>query len=140
MGAASNDISKLLLRVTVGGLMIFHGISKIIHGIGWLGPVVTGTGLPEFVKWGIYLGEVVGPILLILGFQTRIGALLVIADMLFALIVVHGHQIFTLGPAGGWAVELPAFYLLAALAVFFAGPGSYSIAKSEWPAWGQNTL
>ena len=135
MGVPTNDISKLILRVTVGGLMLFHGIAKIIYGIGWLGPVVSGAGLPEFVKWGVFLGEVVGPILLILGVRARIGALLVIADMLFALIVVHRHQVFTLGPAGGWAVELPAFYLLAALVVFFAGPGRFSIAKSEWPAW-----
>ncbi len=138
MEIATNDISKLILRLTVGGLMIFHGVSKIIHGISWLGPVVTGAGLPEFVKWGVYLGEVVGPILLILGFRSRVGALLVIADMLFALIVVHGHQILTLGPAGGWAVELPMLYLLAALAVFFAGPGKYRVATSEWPGWDRN--
>jgi putative oxidoreductase len=140
MGTLSDDIAKLVLRITVGGLMLFHGIAKIMSGIGWLGSVVGGAGLPEFVKWGVYLGEVVGPILLILGFQARIGALLVMADMLFALILVHSHQILTLGPAGGWAVELPMFFFLAALAVFFAGPGKYSVAKSEWPAWNQSLL
>ena len=89
MQKASGDISKLILRLTVGGLMIFHGISKIINGIPWLGAVVTGAGLPEFVKYGVYLGEIVGPLFLILGYKTRIGALLVAVDMLFALFLAH---------------------------------------------------
>lgn len=137
MEKTSNDIAKLLLRITVGGLMMFHGISKLINGIPWLGPVVTGAGLPEFVKYGVFVGEVVGPLLLILGYRTRIGALLVGADMLFALFLAHRHQIFLIGQAGGWAIELPAFYLLASLAVFFAGGGRFSLGRgSDWPKWG----
>ena len=130
----SDNLAKLLLRLTVGGLMIFHGISKILHGVEWMGPLVSGVGLPEFVKYGAYLGEGLGPALLILGYRTRIGALLVMADMLMAIVLVHRHQIFSLGPAGGWAIELPALYLLAALAVFFAGPGKYSIGGGK--TWG----
>jgi putative oxidoreductase len=127
MGKASNDISKLILRLTVGGLMMFHGISKLIHGIPWMGPVVTGVGLPEFVKYGVYIGEIVGPILLILGYRVRIGALLVVADMLFALFLAHRQQVFSLSQAGGWAIELPAFYLLASVALFFGGAGKFSV-------------
>ena len=137
MGKSSNDIAKLLLRLTVGGLMMFHGISKLINGIPWLGGVVTGAGLPEFVKYGVYLGEVVGPLLLIFGYQARIGALLVLADMVFALFLAHKQQIFSLNQGGGWAIELPAFYLLASLALFFAGAGRFKLGKgSDWPKWG----
>lgn len=131
MGAASNDLSKLILRLTVGGLMIFHGLSKLAHGISWLGPAVASAGLPEFVMYGVYLGEIVGPILLILGYRTRIGAILVILDMVFALFIAHRHQIFTIGPGGGWAVELPMFFLLAGLAVLFAGPGKFSVGGAS---------
>jgi putative oxidoreductase len=137
MGKVSNDIAKLVLRLTVGGLMIFHGMAKVIHGIPWLGAVVTGAGLPEFVKYGVYLGEVVGPLLLISGYRARIGALLVVVDMLFALCLGHRQQIFSIAEGGGWAIELPAFYLFAALAVFFAGAGRYSLGRgSDWPKWG----
>jgi putative oxidoreductase len=137
MEKASNDIAKLLLRVTVGGLMIFHGISKLTNGIPWLAGAVTGAGLPEFVKYGVYLGEVVGPLLLISGYQTRIGALLVVVDMLFAVFLAHRQQIFSLNQGGGWAIELPAFYLLISLAVFFAGAGRFKVGKgSDWPKWG----
>ncbi len=137
MGKSSGDIAKLLLRLAVGGLMIFHGISKILHGIPWLGGVVTGAGLPEFVQYGVYVGEVVGPLFVIFGYRTRIGALLVAADMVFALFLAHRHQVFTLNQGGGWAIELPVFYLLASLALFFAGGGRFSVAKgSDWPKWG----
>jgi putative oxidoreductase len=131
----SDNLAKLLLRLAVGGLMIFHGIAKLVHGIEWLGPVVTGNGLPEFVKYGVYLGEVLGPAMVILGYRTRIGALLVVADMLFAIGLVHRHLLLSIGQGGGWAIELPAFYLIAALAVFFAGPGSYSVSGGG-KAWG----
>jgi len=131
MGAASNDLSKLILRLTVGGLMIFHGLSKLAHGIAWLGPAVSSAGLPEFVMYGVYLGEIVGPILLILGYRTRVGAILVILDMVFALYIAHRHQIFSMGPGGGWAVELPMFFLLGGLAVLFAGPGRYSVGGAS---------
>ncbi len=131
MGSGSTDFTKLLLRLTVGGLMIFHGISKIAHGIDWLGPAAASAGLPEFVKYGVYLGEVIGPILLILGYHTRIGALLVAADMVFAIFIAHRHQLFSVGPGGGWAVELPVFYLLSSVAVFFLGGGKYSVGGSS---------
>ncbi len=137
MGKLSGDIAKLILRLTVGGLMIFHGAAKLIHGISFLGPAVTAAGLPEFVKYGVYFGEILGPLLLIFGYRARIGALLVVADMLFALFLVHRAQIFTLNQGGGLAIELPALYLLASLAVFFAGPGRFSFGKSsDWPKWG----
>lgn len=117
--------------------MIFHGIAKIVHGISWLGPAVTGAGLPEFVKYGVYLGEVVGPLLLISGYQARIGAFLVAADMVFALSLVHRLQIFTLNQGGGWAIELPAFYLLASVAIFFLGAGKFKLGKgADWPNLG----
>ncbi len=131
MGSMSNDAAKLILRLAVGGMMVLHGISKIAHGIDWLGPAAAAAGLPEFVKYGVYLGEIIGPILLILGYHTRIGALLVVADMVFALFIAHRHQIFALGSAGGWAVELPAFYLFTGLAIFFLGGGKYSIGGSN---------
>ncbi|HTY00097.1 MAG TPA: DoxX family protein [Bacteroidota bacterium] len=130
MGTVSTDVAKLLLRLTVGGLMIFHGISKIAHGISWLGPAVTGAGLPEFIQYGVYLGEIVGPVLLILGYHTRVGALLVIADMVFALFIAHRHQIFSLNAGGGWAIELPAFFLLAGVVVLLLGGGRFSVGGS----------
>jgi len=135
MPKSSDDLAKLLLRLTVGGLMLFHGIAKLAHGIAWMGPLLAAHGLPEFIQYGVILGEVVAPVLLVLGYRTRISALVVAFDMVIAFALVHSHQVFTLGPSGGWAIELPAFYFLASLVIFFAGPGKYSVAGGQ-RTWG----
>ncbi|HUI72785.1 MAG TPA: DoxX family membrane protein, partial [Spirochaetia bacterium] len=53
------DTGKLILRLTTAGLILFHGISKIIHGITMIGGAVTAYHLPGFVAYGVYAGEVV---------------------------------------------------------------------------------
>ena len=44
-----------------------------------------------------------------------------------ALLLVHTSQFFTLNNTGGWALELQAMYLGAALAVALLGAGRYSL-------------
>lgn len=131
----SEDLGKLVLRLGVGFVLVLHGIFKLHSGIDWLKGPLAQVGLPGFVAYGVYIGEVVGPIMLILGFRARIGAALVVINMAFALMLAHRAQIFTINPAGGgWAVELPALVLLGALAVFFLGGGKYGI-KGGKHAW-----
>ncbi len=57
-------------------------------------------GLPGFLAYGVYLGEVVGPVLVIIGLYTRIGAFLVIGNMLVALALAHSQELFSLGSMG----------------------------------------
>jgi len=45
------DIAKLLLRLSVGILMLFHGIHKMIHGIGGIKSLTVNAGLPEFFAY-----------------------------------------------------------------------------------------
>jgi putative oxidoreductase len=61
--------------------------------------------------------------MVIIGFYSRLGALLIIGNMIFALVLAHRSQMFTLSSTGGWALELQAFYLFSALAVLFLGSG-----------------
>lgn len=58
------DLAKLLLRLSTGGLMMFHGIHKIIHGIGGIKGMVVNAGLPEIMAYGVYVGELITPLLL----------------------------------------------------------------------------
>lgn len=126
----SDNAGKLILRLTVGGLILFHGVAKILHPAGAMG-MITGQlaamGMPAFIAYGVYIGEVLAPLLLILGIFSRIGGLLVVANMIFALVLVHSSQIFTLGKQGGWALELQGFYLFCGLAVFFLGSGRFAV-------------
>ena len=119
---------KFVLRVALGVVMLLHGISKLKGGIDPITGMVTGHGLPAVLAYGVYAGEVLGPILLIVGFYARLGAALVAANMLFALFLAHRADVFALNPqSGGWAIELQALMLFSAIAVMLLGPGKPSI-------------
>jgi putative oxidoreductase len=123
------DFGKLVLRLALGLLVLLHGVAKIKGGIGFLTPMVTGLGLPPWFAYGVYVGEVLGPILVILGLFTRVGAFFIFANMLFALVLVHRPELFTMGKQGGYALELQAMYLFTAFGLMFMTPGRYSISK-----------
>src|SRR3982074_1446079 len=116
------DSGKLILRLTLGLLILLHGISKIRGGIGFLTPMVQGIGLPPWVSYGVYLGEVLGPIMVVLGLFARTGAFLIFANMIFAPIRGLRTQLFTLGKEGGWALELQAMFMFTALALVLMNP------------------
>ena len=121
------DIGKLLLRLVLGILILFHGMDKMLHGIGAIQGMVTGAGLPGFLAYGVYVGEVIAPVLLIAGFHARIGAALIAINMVVAILLVHTGDLLHLSPHGGWRLELQGMYLVTALALACLGPGRYSL-------------
>jgi len=127
----NDDLGKLILRLTLGGLILFHGVAKLGNpgSLDFIGGQLTQHGLPGFIAYGVFIGEVIAPLLLIGGLYTRIGALLVVANMLFAIGLVHMHQLFTLGKQGGWALELQGFFLLSAVVVALLGSGRFAIRR-----------
>jgi putative oxidoreductase len=125
-----NDaLGKLLVRLTVGVLMLFHGIAKILHpgSLEFIGSSLAGAGLPSFIAYGVYVGEIIAPLMIIAGFHARIGGLIVVINMIFAILLAHAGDIFSLTEHGGWAIELQAFYLLGGLAVVLLGSGRFAI-------------
>ena len=127
MTRTNADLGRLLLRVTLGVCMLFHGIGKLQGGIDGIAQGLNGIGLPGFIAYGVYLGEVVGPLLLILGWYSRVGAGLIAINMVFAIAIAHRAEVFKLSEHGGWAIELQAIYLMAAVALALMGPGRYSL-------------
>ena len=124
-----NDaLGKLLLRLTVAVLMLFHGIAKIIHpgSLEFIGSSLSGIGLPAALAYGVYVGEVVAPLMLISGFHARIGGLIIVVNMLFAIFLAHTGDMFSLTQHGGWAIELQVFYLLGGLAIMLLGSGKFA--------------
>jgi len=121
------DAGILILRVCLGILILFHGVSKILHGIGPIEGMVTGTGLPGWLAYGVYLGEVLGPALLVTGFHARIGAGLIAINMVIAILLAHTGDLVSLSPHGGWRLELQGMYLFTALALVCLGPGRFSL-------------
>jgi putative oxidoreductase len=124
-----DDAGKFLLRITLGVLLLLHGIAKIKGGVSGIEGMVTGAGMPGFLAWGAYIGEALAPLLVIVGFYSRIGALLIVVNMLFAIALAHTKDLFVLGQQGGWALELQGFFLFTALAIMLMGPGRWSINR-----------
>lgn len=126
----SDAWGKLVLRLTLGSLLLFHGISKVMNPARTLesmNGLLTAAGLPTFLAYGVFVGEVLAPILIILGIYSRIGGLLVVINMIFALLLAHTTQLFTITKTGGWALELQGFYLLTGLALLFLGSGRIAV-------------
>lgn len=124
----NESTGKLILRVTLGFLILLHGIAKLMHGIDWLDGALTAAGLPTFFKFGVYVGEVVAPLLVIAGYYSRIGAWLIAVNMLFALGLVHGAELLVLdAQSGGLGLEKQYMFMFTAIALALIGPGRYAI-------------
>jgi putative oxidoreductase len=117
------DIGKLVGRLSVGGLLLLHGIHKLLTGIAPIKAMVVAHHLPDLVAYGVYMGEVVGPVLVILGLFSRLGGVLIVIDMIFAIALAGMASIAKLNATGGYALELETFYLLGGLSVAMLGAG-----------------
>jgi putative oxidoreductase len=121
------NIGLLLLRVSLGGLFVLHGINKIQNGVEGMKGMMSAKGLPEFMVYGAYIGEVLAPLLIILGIATRPAALTVAFTMAIAIYVAHSGDLFELGKHGGSMIELPLLYLFGALTLVFTGSGKIGV-------------
>ncbi|MCO6426780.1 DoxX family protein [Nitrosomonas communis] len=121
----SDALGKLTLRLTVGILMLFHGVHKIFNpsALDFIRKQLASIDLPQVLAYGVYLGEVIAPLMVIIGIFARFGGLLIFGNMIFAIALAHRSQLFTLTNTGGWTLELQIFFLLTGLAVFFLGSG-----------------
>jgi len=120
------DLAKLLLRVTLAVLLLLHGVHKLVHGIGGVKALVTSPGLPEFLAYGVYVGELIAPIFILLGLYARFASGVVVVNMLMAIYLAYGFS-WTLGTHGGLAWETPLLYLVMALSIILLGSGKYAV-------------
>ena len=122
----NEDIGKLILRVSISVLMLFHGYTKLVHGVDKIAAGLVKSGLPELLAYGVYIGEVLLPVLIILGLFTRLAALGMGITMVFAIYLVFWEKLFLLTKNGAPVIELPLLYLILSIVIFFIGAGKYS--------------
>lgn len=120
---------RLILRLLLGILMLFHGWFKLTHGVAWIAPILSAHHLPSFLAAGAYIGEVVAPILIILGLFTRLAGLIYSVNMLFAIVLIAGANFWHTTEVGAWALETEILYLIGGVVVMLLGAGKYSISK-----------
>lgn len=125
------NIGKLILRLSIGVLLLMHGLFKLINGIDGVGRMVTNVGWPYFIAYGVLIGEVLAPALIILGVLTRLSAVVIAINMIIAIYLVHLNDIWTITKSGAWGLELQALFLFGAVAIAFLGAGNYSLGGSR---------
>lgn len=123
----AQDLGKAVLRIVLGILILLHGIAKISTGTGFVGQMLDQVGLPAALAYLVYIGEILAPVLLIVGLWTRLAAAIIAVNMLFAIGLVHMKQIGLLNNNGGWELELQGMFLGAAIALMLLGAGRISL-------------
>jgi len=127
------DAALLILRVVLGVLILFHGVSKLPPPPEFLVSALSQRGLPSVLAYGVYVGEILAPILLIIGVWTRLAALVIIANMVVAVLIAHTGDLFKLNSQGGYQLELQALYLFSAVTLALTGAGRYSVGGRYGP-------
>lgn len=123
----TNDIAKLILRVSVGVMMLFHGFDKVINGIDGIKQLTVSAGFLEFLAYSVFIGEVVVPIFILLGAYARAVSLVLAFNMTVAIFLAYGNSLFSLGKHGAPVFELPFLYLVMSILIFMLGSGKYAI-------------
>lgn len=123
----SDDTGKLVLRLSLGILILLHGVAKLGKGVDGIAGMLASNGLPGAMAYLVYVGEIVAPLLLIVGLFTRPAAWVVAINMVFAIWLAHSKDLFALSNTGGWTLELQGMFLFAAVAVGFLGAGRFSL-------------
>ena len=124
------SLAPLAVRVIAGIIMLAHGWQKLTEmGPGnFGGQMLTGLGvpLPVFTGYVVTLVELIGGILLIVGFLSRLAALLLTIDLVIAILLVKVNVGFLSGSSGTGA-ELDLALIAGFLVILFAGPGRLSV-------------
>ena len=113
----------LLLRFTVAGLMLFHGVAKLTHGLGPIKGLLAEAGLPAWIAFGVLIGEIVAPLFVIAGVWVRWAALIIAFNMVVAVALAHRADLFALGSSGAYGLEAQAFFLFGSLSIAWLAGG-----------------
>jgi len=119
---------KLLLRLSIGGLMLGHGIYKLTHGLAGIEKMLLAHGLPKWLAFGVPVGEVIAPILIIIGLWSRLAGLVTAFNMGMAVYLAFGLSAFHYGANGGMGGGLPLLFLFGSLAIFCVGSGKFAVS------------
>lgn len=119
--ASATDWAALILRLTLGLLMLTHGYPKLsgLLGGNWQFADPIGIGEPASLLLTVF-AEFVCSILLILGLGTRFALIPLIITMLVAVLIIHA-------PDGMDKKEHGLMYLLPYLSLFLIGSGKFSL-------------
>jgi putative oxidoreductase len=130
MSEIAVDLTSLILRITLGVIMVSHGIPKIkkreVLGKKWNDHY----GIPKATVWLTGILQIVGGLALLVGLFTSLTALILSMDMLVALFICifnshHREPFNSVTPEKGWDVNL--LLVGSLVAVILLGGGKWSL-------------
>ncbi|MGH8857481.1 MAG: DoxX family protein [Polaromonas sp.] len=128
MKSKTSDYASLLLRLTLGGMFLAHGLLKfIVFTLPGTAGFFESVGFPGWTAYIVAPAEVLAGVALIAGFQTRAVALAGIPILLGSLAVHAGNGWSFSNPKGGW--EYPVYLVVTAIVVALLGGGRIAFSK-----------
>ncbi|SDM32604.1 DoxX family protein [Kriegella aquimaris] len=127
----NKNLGILILRLAIPFTMLIYGINKVIEGTGFIGNLLEQYGLPKFIANGIFIGEIAAPLMLMMGFRTRLAGLIFSFNCLVAIVMAQTQNIFKLNQFGGWSLDLLFIYLMAGIVFYVSGAGKYALSTSN---------
>ena len=117
------NLALLFLRVALSGMLLTHGIPKLLKLVSgdfsFADPI--GIGAPASLILAV-LCEVVFPILIIVGYKTRLASIPVIITMLVAVFLHHANDSFGIK-------EKAILYSIGFITIALLGAGKYSVDR-----------
>lgn len=115
-----------LLRMTLGVAALAHGLLKIfVFTLAGAAGFFESIGLPGFLAYVVTFAEIIGGVMLIAGFQTRLAALALIPVLLGATWAHAGNGWVFSNQGGGW--EYPLFWAFSLGAQCLLGSGAWAL-------------
>lgn len=118
--------AALLLRLALGGMLIAHGLLKVLvftvpGTVAFFGKL----GLPAIAAYGVISVELIGGALLVAGIATRWVSLAAIPVLLGAMVTHWSAGWLFSAQGGGW--EFPAFWAAALAVQSLLGNGAFAL-------------
>ncbi len=119
------DLGLLFLRVSTSLIMILaHGLPKLMNPDPFIEHIASnGFPMPFAMAYASIAAETLFPLLIVLGFLTRISALVAAGNMFVAAFVFH--LMLKADPFANW--EKAVIYMIIFITILIAGPGKFSV-------------
>lgn len=131
----------LLLRVSLGVMFLTHSVVLKLMTFTLAGNAefFVSIGLPGWLGYVVFVAELIGGAMLVLGIQARWVALALLPILAGAVWVHAGNGWVFTSQGGGW--EYPLYLTVLAVVQFLIGDGAWALNRSRMPHWtGGGTL
>ena len=119
-------LALLVMRLSLGAIMMAHGYQKVFHGLRPFAHAVGSMGLPFWLGYVAAFTELIGGLLIFAGLFTRPAAFAVSIHLCVAIWKVHLHN-GLMGSPDRPGIEFPLAAATLAFALIFFGAGPIAI-------------